>query len=415
MTKRQRTSSSLMNEAVAARGAALRLGAQVEEAAAHVGQFQRGGNVGVHLLHDGVRRAGRRHESEPRDGDEIGQAEFGCGRHVGRHRAARAAGQAQKLRLPGLLEAQRGGDVADEDVDPAGGEIDQRRPLALVGDVDDLDAGHGGEHLRRQVRGRAVALRGIGHLAGIGLGVGDQLLEAAGGQVETGGDDIGHDRQHRDRHELRPVIGQRLVEIVVDRQGRGRTAQQRVAVRLGAIGDLGADIAGRAGAIVDDDRLAPGGRKLLADDAAEHVGRSAGREGHDDADLLVGIGCLGKARRRQQHQRNGRTPHTQHSLFLPGRVLVLPAMLAHLTVDRHALAAVSRFRPVDPAANAAARRHYRGLAPARNRVRAAPVGPGQLAANSDDARPRIGDPTGRGAAGQDAGGRRRRADPRICA
>ena len=54
-------------------------------------------------------------------------------------------------------------------------------------------------------------------------------------------------------------------------------------------------------------------------------------------------------------------------------------------------------------------------ASARNRVRAAPVGPGQLAASSDDARPRIGDPTGRGAAGQDAGGRRRRADPRICA
>ena len=36
------------------------------------------------------------------------KAEFGSRRHLGRHRAACAAGQAQKLRLPGLLEAQRG-------------------------------------------------------------------------------------------------------------------------------------------------------------------------------------------------------------------------------------------------------------------------------------------------------------------
>ena len=96
--------------------------------------------------------------------------------HVGRHRAAVSAARPKNFTCPALLEAQGGGDVADEDVDPAGRDVDQRRALALVGHVHQLDAGHGGEHLRRQVRGRAVALAGVGHLAGIGLGVGDQLL-----------------------------------------------------------------------------------------------------------------------------------------------------------------------------------------------------------------------------------------------
>ena len=293
MTSRQRAFLVLDELGGGRRVLADRLGALVEEFRPHIGQLQGRCGVGIDLLHDGIRRAGRRDQGEPGDGNQVGVAGLGGGRHVGRHRAARPVGDAEELGLPGLLEAQRGGDVAEEDVDPARRQVDQGRALALVGHVHQLDVGHGGEHFRRQVRGRTVALAGVGHLAGIGLGVGHQLPGRFGREVLARGDDVGHQRQHGDGHELRRIVGQRLVEVVVDRQRRRRSAEQGVAVGLGAVGDLGADIAAGTWLVVDDHRLVPRGRQLVADDAAERVVRAAGREGHDHPHRLLWIGRLG--------------------------------------------------------------------------------------------------------------------------
>jgi hypothetical protein len=46
-----------------------------------------------------------------------------------------AAGKAKKLDLLRLPEAQGGREVANEEIDPAGDDIDQRRPFALVGNI----------------------------------------------------------------------------------------------------------------------------------------------------------------------------------------------------------------------------------------------------------------------------------------
>jgi hypothetical protein len=284
---------------------ALWLSALFEEFCAHFGQLQGRRRIGVDLLHDGLGRAGRRDQGKPGAGDQAGQADLGGIGHIGCNRAASLAGKAQEFHLLGLLEPKCCRDVADEDIDAAGDDVDQGRALALVGHVHHFDARHRRQHLRREVRGRAVALRGVGHLAGIGLGIGDQLLRRVGGQVLAGGDDVGHDRQHGDGHELRPVVGQGLVEVVVDRERAGRAAQQRVAVGLGAKGDLGPDIAAGAGAVVDDHRLVPGARERFGDDAAERVRRSTRREGDNDADLFLRPGRLRKGRRRGQHQQQG--------------------------------------------------------------------------------------------------------------
>ena len=52
---------------------------------------------------------------------------------------------------------------------------------------------------------------------------------------------------------------------------------------------LGADIAGGAGTVLDDDRLAPFTRQPITDDARNGVRRAAGRERHDDLHRAVRI------------------------------------------------------------------------------------------------------------------------------
>ena len=64
---------------------------------------------------------------------------------------------------------------------------------------------------------------------------------------------------------------------------------QGVAVGLGLRGHLRADHGGGAGAGFDDDRLAPALGHLLPEHARQDIGRSAGRERHDDLDRLFGI------------------------------------------------------------------------------------------------------------------------------
>ena len=157
-----------------------RFGALFEEFGAYIRQFQRGGRINVDLLDDRIGRAGWRNDGEPRAGNQVGQADLRRIGRVGRDRAAAAPGDPEELHLSRLLEAQGRGDVAEEDIDAAGRDVQQRRPFALVGDVHELHARLGREHFRGQVRCRSVALACIGHLAGIGLGVGDELLGRSG-------------------------------------------------------------------------------------------------------------------------------------------------------------------------------------------------------------------------------------------
>ena len=64
--------------------------------------------------------------------------------------------------------------------------------------------------------------------------------------------------------------------------GGGGDGQQGVAVGIGFGDDLGADIAAGAGAVVDDDRLAPFARQPIGDDARHDIGGAAGGKRHDE-------------------------------------------------------------------------------------------------------------------------------------
>src|SRR6266568_898056 len=80
----------------------------------------------------------------------------------------------------------------------------------------------------------------------------------------------------------------------------GRAHQHRVSVGRGLGDDVGADIAARAGPVVDHDLLREALGELLRDDASDDVGAAARREGDDEADRLGGIGVRRRGRLRRQ-------------------------------------------------------------------------------------------------------------------
>ena len=68
-------------------------------------------------------------------------------------------------------------EALEHELHAAGDQVVDRRRAAAIGHVHDLGAGHELEQLAADVAGRAVARRRIGELAGIGLGVRDQVLD----------------------------------------------------------------------------------------------------------------------------------------------------------------------------------------------------------------------------------------------
>ena len=78
--------------------------------------------------------------------------------------------------LPLSTNGDDGGRGGEHHVDLAAEQVGDGRAGAAVRHVRHLDLGQVGEHLAGQVRRGAVALRGIGELAGLGLGRGDDVL-----------------------------------------------------------------------------------------------------------------------------------------------------------------------------------------------------------------------------------------------
>ena len=103
----------------------------------------------------------------------------------------------------------------------------------------------------------------------------------------------GHAGHQRDRRKiLHGIIGQLLVQRLVDgERGRGRH-QQRVAVGLGFGDLLGAERGAGARLVLDDDGRVKPALDLVGDQPAEKIGGAAGRIRHDHLDGTAGIGGL---------------------------------------------------------------------------------------------------------------------------
>ena len=115
-------------------------------------------------------------------------------------------------------------------------------------------------------------------LAGIGLGIGDELGTRLGRKRRI---DHHDERRTGDACDRRDVADEIEIEIVVERRIDGvrrRGHKKRVAVRRRPHDRLGGEICAGARPVLDDELLAEPLRQPLADQAREDVGQAAGRK-----------------------------------------------------------------------------------------------------------------------------------------
>ena len=184
-------------------------------------------------------------------------------------------------------------------------EIGERRRGAFVRNVYEFHSRHGVEQLAREVRRRAVPRGGEVDLARPCSCERDQLLHRPRRKRRMNDQHVGCGRGERDRREILDRIeGHFGEEARVDRERSRRAHQDRVTVGRGLGDDVGADIAARAGPVVDHHLLREAHGESLRDRARDDVGAAARGKGHDEADRLrgVGIGRRGRAQRRYRER-----------------------------------------------------------------------------------------------------------------
>ena len=143
----------------------------------------------------------------------------------------------------------------------------------------------------------AVAGRGIGELARLRLRERDQILDCFRRHRVV--HDQHEGRRDDERHRRKIAHG---VERQLRKQGRihyewKRMQERRVAVGRRPRGKLGADVAVRPGAVIDEHALAREFRHLRSDETRHDVEAAAGRVGDDHAYRLGGI-ALGRGNDR---------------------------------------------------------------------------------------------------------------------
>ncbi len=147
-------------------------------------------------------------------------------------------------------------------------------------------------------------------LAGIGPGVGHELLHRVRRECGMHHQDHVAVRHARDRREvLDRIVAGILRHRGNHRQRAGVAVEQRVAVGLGGGERPRPDRAAGAGAVVDDHALSHRALDLLREEACQHVGLAAGRRGHDHLDQPLRIGAL---RRRDRGGDRRRSEGGQH-------------------------------------------------------------------------------------------------------
>ena len=160
--------------------------------------------------------------------------------------------------LPVLWKFEKlAGDVRRHDRDVPADQVGDAGSRALVGNVHDV--GHAGallEQLAGQMAHRAGAGRAVGQLAGVGLDVGDQLLDVLRRHRRMHRDRGGADAEDRDRHEV--LVADRraalLMVMVFSTMVLVLPSSDGVAVRLGALDLHDAERAARAAVVLDIDR-----------------------------------------------------------------------------------------------------------------------------------------------------------------
>ena len=157
------------------------------------------------------------------------------------------------------------------------------------------------------MHGRARTGGAIVQLAGILLGVGDELGDRLDRQLRADRQRAQQFTDPRDRLEIGDRIEIDLAHVRHDREHTGRRHQHGVAVRRGARDDRGADRAGRAALVVDHDGLLHPRGEAVGQHPRDRIAGAAGRERHHHPDRLVRKRGMGRtAPTRQRERRSGR-------------------------------------------------------------------------------------------------------------
>src|SRR6266704_3399548 len=153
----------------------------------------------------------------------------------------------------------------------------------------------------------------------------DQLGEGPRGHRRVNADHERRDDAPRNRHEVAlRVVREVLVQARVDRDRGVRRDEKGVTVGRGLRRRLGADVAARAGAVVDDELLLERLGERLRELARIEIRAAARRRGHDEPDRPRRPGALRVRGRRQQRQENpnGRSETSLHDASSGGASLL---------------------------------------------------------------------------------------------
>src|SRR5438094_1909904 len=244
-------------------------------------------------------------------------------------------------------EGKAGGRSVDDVIDGAGQEALYGRCAAVERNVLHVEAGLAVEEIAGQPRGDNP--RAIVELAGIRLGARNQLLHGLRSILGA------HTQKRRVlgcERDRRKILERVIREIAackrIEHQRDIHCRQQGVAVgrRFGDAGGANRGIG--AGLISDHHRLSPDLAQPLRDHAREDVGRSAGRERHDDFDWARGKhrGLLLRGRgshyqRRRNCERDCTTDH--ETMLLARRFSLAILTTALLQGNRGMRASHSKF------------------------------------------------------------------------
>jgi hypothetical protein len=200
----------------------------------------------------------------------------------------------------------------------AGHSGQRSRCAAFERDVREVDAGALLQHFHREVMLAAIAARRVRQWR-IGLAhVRNEFLKRFHRHC-------GIDREHEfvrgqrgHRHQvLQRIEGHLAVKMRIDGDERVLPEQKRVAIGRRFGDQITRDVAVRAGAILDDHGLSEALGQPRTDHARRHVGRTARRNGHDDADGLRRIRLRARRGGKQNGKaKSGRQQNSVHQFFV---------------------------------------------------------------------------------------------------